>query len=348
MLDFANLLALAKAAVKADKSAPVAYSYEGTNYSYDQLQATLTAELNELGGSVASFRENKNTIYALIEQVINEVLPKKVEGIYAQLAQVQQFAQGSKPTFKIKNTASRIRAKSFITRVGLEGVYEVFRLGGAQSVEIQSTAFGGAAQITLEELMDGRVDFQELIAIVMEGIEDRIQEEVQKGLTAGIAQLPTPNYVADNTFNAANFDRLLKIADSYSAGGKATIYCDSLFAAKLAPSADNGLVPESVKNELWDKGYLSMYKGHTVVILPNSISTDAELNTQLALDPSTAYILPSTGMKPIFIAFEGDACVDEYKIRWGTEMQIYKKVGVGVMFTNDICVYKDGSLSAAL
>lgn len=349
MLDFTNLLALAKAAVKADKSAPVAYSYEGQNYTYDQVQATLAKELNELGGTFSSYRENKNVIFALIEQTINEVLPKKVEGIYAQLAEVKQFGQGDAPKFVIKSSASRNRAKTFVTRVGLEGRYEVFKLGGAQSIDIQSTAFGGAAQIGLEEFLDGRVDFNELIAIVMEGLEDRIQEEVARGLEAGLKQLPATNYVDGNAFDAAEFDRLLKIADSYSAGGKSTIYCDSLFAANLVSIADSALVPESVKNELWEKGYLNMYKGHQVVILPNSISTDADLNTELALDPSVAYIFPNTGMKPLFIAFEGDTCVDEHKNRdWSREVQIYKKVGVGVMFTNDICAFRDKSLTTSL
>lgn len=350
MLDFTNLLALAKAAVKADKSAPVAYSYEGTNYTYEQVQATLAKELNELGGSHASYRENKNVIFALIEQVINEVLPKKVEAIYAQLAETKQFGQGEAPKFSIKSSASRTRAKTFVTRVGLEGRYEVFKLGGAQTLEIQSTAFGGAAQIGLEELMDGRVDFNELLSIVMEGLEDRIQEEVAAGLEAGVNQLPQVNVVSGEGFDAAEFDRLLKIADSYSASGKATIYCDSMFAATLVDTTNtNNLIPEAVKTELWNKGYLSMYKGHNVVILPNSISTDAELNTTLALDPSKAYILPNTGMKPIFIAFEGDTCVDEHKNRdWTREVQIYKKVGVGVMFTSDICVYENTSLKVNL
>lgn len=349
MLDYKNLLALAKAAVKADKNAPIAYSYEGENYNYEQVQATLAKELNELGGSLADYRVNKNTIFALIEETIQEVLPKKVEGIYNMLATVKQFGNNDEAKFTVKSSASRNRAKTFITRVGVEGRYEVFKLGGAQTLEIQSTAFGGAAQIGLEEFLDGRVDFNELIAIVMEGLEDRIQEEVARGLEAGVNQLPQTNFHSTAGFNAAEFDRLLKIADSYSAGGKATIFCDSLFAGTLIPAGDVHLVPESVKNELWDRGYLSMYKGHPVVILPNSISTDAELNTKLALDPSKAYILPNTGMKPIFIAFKGDTCVDEFKNRdWSREVQIYKKVGVGVAFTSDICVYENTELSDTL
>ena len=37
MLEFKDLVSLAKAAIGADKSAPVAYSYEGKNFSYNRI-----------------------------------------------------------------------------------------------------------------------------------------------------------------------------------------------------------------------------------------------------------------------------------------------------------------------
>ena len=51
MLDMINLVALAKATAKADKNSPVAYSFNGANYSYSQLDDTLRKEMNELVGT---------------------------------------------------------------------------------------------------------------------------------------------------------------------------------------------------------------------------------------------------------------------------------------------------------
>ena len=51
MLDMVNLIALAKATAKADRTAPIAYSFEGQNYSYSQVNETLRKELNELVGT---------------------------------------------------------------------------------------------------------------------------------------------------------------------------------------------------------------------------------------------------------------------------------------------------------
>jgi hypothetical protein len=86
MLDKNNLLALMKQVAKADPSAPVSYSFGGENFSYDQLNETLRKELNEYAGTYAQYRDNKNMIFSLIEETINEILPKKVENAYMQFA----------------------------------------------------------------------------------------------------------------------------------------------------------------------------------------------------------------------------------------------------------------------
>ena len=67
MLDKTNLVALKKQVAKADPSAPVAYSYKNENLSYEALNQTLRNELNELAGTYADYRENKNLIFKMIE-----------------------------------------------------------------------------------------------------------------------------------------------------------------------------------------------------------------------------------------------------------------------------------------
>ena len=91
MLDRTNLVALMKQVAKADPSAPVSYSFGGENFSYDQLNETLRRELNEYAGTYSLYRENKNLIFSLIEETINEILPKKVEQAYMQFAETKTF-----------------------------------------------------------------------------------------------------------------------------------------------------------------------------------------------------------------------------------------------------------------
>ena len=114
-LDKRNLVQLAKTVAKADRSTPTAYSFNGESFDYDTLQETLRKELNEIAGTYQLYRENKNLIFSVIEEVIDDILPKRVEIAYEQFAEVKQFAQGDKPLFrrKLRNTAKAISASSF-------------------------------------------------------------------------------------------------------------------------------------------------------------------------------------------------------------------------------------------
>ena len=335
-----DLITLAKTVAKANPSSQVAYSFGEEKFSYSDLNETLRSELKELAGSYALYRENKNTIFSLIEETVNEILPIKVAEQYGKFAEVQTFAQGDKPVFKVKiSAAARRRAKQFITKVGLAGVYEVFKLDG-KSYEIQTTAFGGAAQISIEEFLDGRVDFADLLDVVMEGLDEAIYLEIETALIAAANGLAESNKHSQEGFNETAMDKLIAVADSY---GKSTIYCTYEFAATMVPA--DGWLSDSMKDQKWNNGYLANYKGHNVIVL-NQSYTD-ETNSTKVIDPSRAYIIPAgSNEKPVKIAFEGSTLVDERSnADWSKEIQVYKKLGVGTIITNNICVYRNTSLT---
>lgn len=338
-LDKKNLLSLMKTVAKADPSSPIAYSYNGQSFSYEALDNTLRDELNVYAGSYPLYRENKNLIFSLIEETMDDILPKKVQDSYGQFAEVKTFKQGDKPIFRRKYNA-KMRAKQFITRVGLAGIYEVFKLGGGESFEVPTSAVGGAAQIGLEEFLDGMVNFAEVTQIVMEGIDEIIYREAAKALQDSINQLPAANRTSSAGFDEEAFDQLINIASAY---GEPTIYCTYEFAVKMVPS-DAWRYTEAMKNELWTTGRLASYKGHRVIILPQTFMD--ETNTTKVIDPGYCWIIPSGGdTKPVKIAFEGQTIVDEYTNKdRSREIQVYKKVGVVALMTNNICSYIDTSL----
>lgn len=334
-----DLIALAKVTASANANSQVAYSFGEEKFSYSDLNDTLRSELKELAGTYSLYRENKNVIFSLIEETINDVLPRKVLEQYGQFAEVKTYAQGDKPVFTQRVTAAaRRRAKQFITKVGLAGIYEVFKLDG-KSYEVPTTAFGGAAQIGFEEFLDGRVDFADVLDVVMEGLDEAIYLEIEKALIAAADSLSTANKTTQTGFVETEMDKLIAIADSY---GKSSIYCTYEFAATMVPAT--GWVSDTMKDQKWNNGYLANYKGHNVIVLSQSY-TD-ETNTKKVIDPSYAYIIPVGAEKPVKIAFEGDTIVDEYinKDR-SREIQVYKKLGVGALITNNICAYKNSSLT---
>lgn len=339
-LNKSDLVKLAKVVANANPASQVAYSYGEDKFSYAELNETLRSELKELAGTYALYRENKNTIFSLIEETIDDVLPKKVLEQYGQFAEIKTFAQGDKPVFTQRiTTAAKRRAKQFITKVGLAGVYEVFKLDG-KSYEVPTSAFGGAAQIGFEEFLDGRVDFADVLDIVMEGLDECVYLEIERALKGAVTKLQAANRVTENSFVESAMDNLISVADSY---GQATIYCTYEFAATMVPA--EGWVSDDMKNQKWNNGYLANYKGHRVIVLPQSY--EDETNAVKVIDPAYAWIIPTGGNdKPVKVAFEGQAIVNEYVNRdLSREVQVYKKLGVAAIITNNICVYVNTSLS---
>lgn len=335
-----DLLTLAKTVAQANPSSQIAYSFGEEKFSYADLNDTLRNELRDLAGTYALYRENKNSIFSLMEETIDDVLPKKVLEQYGQFAEIKTFSQGDKPVFTQRITvAAKRRAKQFVTKVGLAGIYEVFKLDG-KSYEVPTSAFGGAAQIGFEEFLDGRVDFADVLDIVMEGLDECVYLEIERALKGAVTSLQAANKTSQTSFVEAEMDKLLQVADSY---GQATIYCTYEFAATMVPA--EGWVSNEMKNQKWNNGYLASYKGHRVIVLPQSY--EDETNSKKVIDPSYAWIIPTGGNdKPVKVAFEGQTIVREIEnADMSREIQVYKKMGVAAIITNNICVYRNTSLT---
>lgn len=342
MLERKDLVTLMKNVARNNPSGT--YSFNGQNLTWYAMNETLRSELNELvGNDEWAFEANKPQLYSLIAETLDDVIPTRLLNVYGQFAEIRTYAQGDRPIFTRKT--GRARAKQFITKVGLAGRYEVFQLG-EETVELKTSAIGGAVRIGFEEFLDGRVNFAELVAIVMEGMEEIIYREIAKAMMTAIDTLPNANKVTANGFDEASLDYLVATASAY---GSPVIYCTREFAVKIVPA--EGWISERMKDEMWANGYLANYKGTPVVILPQSL--EDETNAKKVIDPGYAWVIPSGGNdKPVKVAFEGTTHVrdvpSENNDDWSRDMQAYRKVGVGVMMTNNIFSYIDSSLLGKL
>ena len=339
MLNKEQLIELAKANAKASLNPSTTFSFNGQKLSANALNATFEKELNELGKTPQLFRENQNLIYTLLEVGLTEVLPVRVLQSYGQFADVQTYPQGTKPVFKVRvSEASKKRAKQFVTKVGLAGRYETFKLDG-YSLEVPTSAYGGAARVEWEEMLDGRFTMNDYYSLVLEGLDEAVYREIAKSLKAAVENIGAANKTSQSTFDEGEMDRLLQTADAY---GRSTIYCTFEFAATMIPDKD--WASSEMKNQLWTNGYFTTYKGHNVIILPQSF--EDETNTKKVIDPQYAYIIPTGAEKPVKVAFEGSAQVKSFDNRdWSTEINTYQKLGVATYMVNPgICVYTNTEL----
>lgn len=330
-LDNKDIITLAKKVAGA-KSAASTFNFDGKDYSVGAANEALRDQFRLLASDYNAYRRNKNDIFEIMQEVVDTVLPVRILESYGVFAEVKTFAQGNKPAFIKK--AGINRAKQFITRVGLAGVYEVFKLDRT-SFEVETTAYGGAAQVGLEEFLDGNIDFSDLLDIIIVGLDDSVYKEIIKALEATYDTLQTANKGtgAINTLGI-NFDPLLSTVRAY---GTPVIYTTLETASKLVP--ETAWLSNDMKNQMHNHGFLGMYKGVKVVALPQSF-TD-ETNATKIVSDSFIYVIPETAGKPVKIALEGNSIIDEYgnKDR-SREIQAYKKFGVAFLVDNDMAVFK--------
>lgn len=346
MLELKELKELAKASAKASLNPSVAFSYGEQKMSAEALSKTFANNLNELGKTPHEFERNKHTIFELIEIAINEVLPVKVMQAYGQFADIKTFGEGERPVFKVRiSEASKKRAKSFVTKVGIAGRYEVFKLDGYQ-IEVKTSAYGGASRVEWQELVSGTFSMNDYYSLILEGLNEKVYAEIAAALVAMVNNTAfngKNKVLGASGVNIAQFEKLLNTADVY---GRSTIYCTQEFAQKLVPT-NADWASEEMKNQMWNTGYFTQYKGHPVIVLPQSF--EDETNSMKVIDPSYCWIIPTGAEKPVKVAFEGSAQTKSFDNRdWSTEIQTYQKFGVATYLVNPgICVYQDVTLTKA-
>jgi len=313
---------------------------EDNSFTYSELEEQFRLELADLAKDFNSYRRNKLVIFELIQDMVDATLPKKVEEVVGMFAEIKSYPSGSKPVFTTR--VGKNRAKQFITKVGLTGVYETFRLDN-KNFSIDTFAFGGAAQIELEQFLDGTANLDELTQIIMDGLEESVYKEINNALIASIANMPATNVHSGTGFSSTEMKKLINTVMAYGTG--ATIFCTREFAGNIVTS--DGYVADADKNDIRNQGYLGKFFGASIVVLPQSF-TD-ETNATKVIDPSYAWVIPSGGSgnaKIVKIALEGQTVVDESKnADMSREIQAYKKFGTAVLFVNHIASFEDDSLT---
>lgn len=312
------------------------------NISTETVSEAFRGELRKLGGDYNSYRRNKLDIFELMQEIFDEVLPKYVKDRYRFLADVRTVGHGQKITFTQK--VGRARAKSFVTKVGLGGVFETFRLD-RKELEISIEAIGGAAILDFERMLSGQEDLSEYLDILMEGIEENILTQLSEALNASVrATRPENTVVTTSSFDKAKFDNLITTVKAY---GDPIIVCTPEFADTIPANSvtvgSTTKISDSDVEDIRTYGVLQIYKGCPIVTLPQSF-TD-ETNSEKVLNPRFCYIIPGMSTKLATIVLEGGTQVDEFKNRdRSIELSAYQKVGVAILHYNNWAIYENTSL----
>lgn len=339
--DFKELARLA-----ASRKAPENYSLEDVNLAFKE-------ELKQYCSSIPQFMKNRYDLYDIIIENADEIAPAKVIDALGIFAEVRQVPQGQKSIFKLPNTASKMRAKKFLTRVGLAGVYETFRLD-SNTYEVPSHAIGGAITVDFERLLDGAETLAEVMDVITEGITDAVYVEVQKALRSAVtANMPAANRVISSNFEGDKMFKLCTTVKAYGTG--ATIFAPPEFIAAMGPDA---IVPVTAQgaqgiyhpqdiDAIHNQGYINLFRGFPIVQIPQSF-TDTN-NKTTWIDPQIAYVLPTGGERVVKVVMEGNTQMYDWTNKDNSmEMQVYKKIGVGIPTYYNFGLYQNTSIEQTM
>lgn len=341
MATIAELKELALHAAKG--TAPSTFSVEDVN-------AALRDGFKELAGNYNQFMKNRYDIYQIIIETVDEVVPNRVADAVGIFADVRQARQGEKVIFR--QPVGKARAKKFLTRVGLSGVYETFRLD-TTTFELPVMAIGGACTLDFERMLDGAEVMAEYMDVMTDALTDSIYLEIQKTLRAAVSTIqPTANkYVG--SWSADQMVRLCNIVKSYGQG--ATIFAPPEFIAAMGPDAivpvatgtGQGVYHPQDIDRIHYQGYINIFRGNPIVSFRQSYVDDE--NTKVAIDPQFAYILPTGGERIVKVVLEGQTQIWDWKNKdQSMEIDLYKKVGVGILSTRNWAIYQNTAITAPL
>lgn len=345
-----EFIELAKHAAK--RTAPANFSTENVNEAFRE-------ELQTYCSSIAQFMKNRYDLYEIITSNADEIVPANLSSAIGLFADIVQVPQGARATFRTGKVASKLRARKFLTQVGLSGVYESFRLDSS-TFDISAKAYGGAATIDFERMLDGHETLADAMDVISNGLTDAAFMEVQRALRALInsTDIPAVNKVISTTFEADKMFKLCSIAKAYDGGvasGGAVIFAPPEFIAAMGPDAivpgltgaAVGIYSPNDIEAIHRTGYVQLFRGTPIVQMPQSF-TDTT-NTTTYVDPQIAYVMPTGGEKVVKLVLEGNTQMYDWTNKDNSlEVQVYRKIGAAVLGSNGTCAYQNSSITQTM
>lgn len=330
-----ELLTLFKAAMLPNKA-----NFSAT----DANEAAINAILDTYGlknASVREIRSRQEEVFAVMEEAIDELLPKAVENIIGGFAEIRTFARDAEVLFEIKGRGKN-RARMSITEGARGGVYKARRLD-TKTMQVPVKVETVGVYITLEEIISGTVSLAELMANITNGFVERIYIKAIEALRTAKTIAPAANVLSGNGFSADNMDKLVSIVSAY---GTPMIMGFRAAISKITNGtgwATNPNAPALDNDDIRNRGFVTIFHGVPVVELPNYLVD--ETNAEFVFKEGDIFVVPTEG-KPVKVALKGETVITEFTQPSGSiEQNAHRMLGVGMLLANNVCVYTDTAIT---
>lgn len=290
--------------------------------------------------SARELRAKSEAGFSLIEEAIDEILPKKLEPVLGQFAEIKSFARDAEVVFNIDKIGKN-RAKLTISKGARGGIYRAAKLD-SKYLSLNTTIETVSVYVSFEELILGTVDLADLFNNILEGFEEIVYQHVFNALAVGTPvvgygrigeEADTIETTKEALANA--IDEVMPYVKQY---GTPTIFGSYQALSGLSNPASEWH-PELLDSaDKRNYGFVQLYKGAKVVELPNYLIDNT--NDAWFYDPAYVFILPS-GAKPVKVALRGELeIVKNTQATGGEKWEAHKLIGVGLAMANNYAVIK--------
>jgi hypothetical protein len=291
------------------------------------------------GDSMRALRYNSREIFAIIDEVIDEVVPAQIQDMTAQFAEVRRFGRNDKVEFVIPTTyGSTRRQYTAVRRSARGGVYRAYRLDG-KVLDMEMYPWAVAYAVTLEDLLTGQRTIAELLNIITNAWTERIFRDVVDALFTAAAAAPAANQESGSSFAAADLDNVIEVVSAY---GNPFIFGFRRSVAKIinVTLTNAGGAVMADLDDIRRQGFVQIYKGIPVVMMPDYFLDLNNSTFVFAQYKDTLLVLPANE-RPVKVAFKGEGYTQEIQqATGGIEYQNHQIVGMTVLFNNHIGSYE--------
>ena len=317
------------------------FSAEDTN------EAAVKGIMKELGlgenPTPREIRAVEDRAFALIEESVDEIMPKKLQSVLGGFAEVKTFARDAEVVFNIEKIGKN-RAKLTISKGARGGIYRAARLANkffSPETHVETVA----VYVTLEEIILGTQTLAELYNNILEGFEEKVYKEVFNALASGT---PVAGYgrIGEGTgaivTPAADLgpaiDAVMPYVKQYGVPSIFGSYSSLQNLYNPLAATTGGYPNLEDSQDIRKYGFIQVYKGAKCVELPNYLVDNS--NKEWFYDPSYVFILPS-GVKPVKVALRGELVLIKNTHAVGSEKwEAHKIIGVGLAMANNYAVIK--------
>lgn len=287
----------------------------------------------------------QNEVFAIISEVIEEIMPKDITNIMGAFAEVKEFERNAEVQFQIKG-AGKKRARLTIQKGARGGIYRAARIDNRyMGLDVAVETVG--MFVSLEDILLGTVTLAELYQNILQGFEERIYQGIVAALRTAKTLAPGSHVFSGSGLDLEDLDAAIRVAGAYG-DNVVVIGFKSMLSGISNMSTVSGSTPNvSVDdvNDIRATGRVNLYKGTPVLELPNYILADGA-TASWTFKESDLFVLPGDS-KPVKVALKGQLVMEEATHPTGSKVwNAHKMIGVGLLLADNVCIVTDSAAEA--